>query len=252
MKRELMLAFMALFLMSLTAITGVYAIEADLKPIELISKQEDITGEGKKDYIQLQGIPFSEDEKGFQEFILTVKLSDGHTYEDQLEYGIDPKLKLVDLNHDGIKDIFIDIPTDQNEDISNHYLYSAKNHQFSVIPIPDLQLQGQFSDDYKATVSIPSTKQTFEVDLKQRKEQYDALGIYQDGKLNEPTELTILPYEDLKPLMNEEGEKYGLRGIQKIGGTSDKDGIAFIESTWFYLEDEWKLVHTSINKIDSK
>jgi hypothetical protein len=251
MKRELMLAFMALFLMSLTAITGVYAVEADQKPIELIRKQADITGEGKKDVIQLQGIPFPEEDKGFQEFILTVKLSDGNIYEDKIEYGINPKLKLVDLNHDGVNDIFLDIPIDQNEDISNHYLYSANHYQFSIIPIPDLQLQGQFSDDYKATVSIPDTKQTFEIDLKQRKEQYDALGIYQNGKLNEPTELTILPYEDLKPLITN-GEKYGLKGVQKIGGTSDSDGIAFIESTWYYLEDEWKLVHTYIKKVDTK
>jgi hypothetical protein len=251
MKRELMLAFMALFLMSLTAITGVYAVEADQKPIELIRKQADITGEGKKDVIQLLGIPFPEEEKGFQEFILTVKLSDGNIYEDKIEYGINPKLMLVDLNHDGVNDIFLDIPIDQNEDISNHYLYSANHYQFSIIPIPDLQLQGQFSDDYKATVSIPDIKQTFEIDLKQRKEQYDVLGIYQNGKLNEPTELTILPYEDLKPLITKE-EKYGLKGVLKIGGTSDSDGIAFIESTWYYLEDEWKLVHTYIKKVDTK
>lgn len=251
MKRELLLAFMALFLMSLTAITGVYAVEADLKPIELIKKQVDITGEGKKDFIQLQGIPFSEDEKGFQEIILTVKLSDGKTYEDKLGYGLNPKLMLVDLNHDGNQDIFLDIPTDQSEGISNHYLYSANNYDFSVIPIPDLQLQGQFSDGYKANVSIPHTKQMYEFDLKPRKKQYDALGIYQNGKLNEPTELTILPYEELKPLITE-GENYGLKGIQKIGGTSNSDEIAFIESTWYYLDDDWKLVHTNIKKVKSK
>jgi hypothetical protein len=246
-RRELIFAFLALFLMSLTAITGVYAVENEIKPVELMKQNVDITGDGEKDEVKLTGVPYKKNENEFKEFIIIAKLSNGKTYTDSLESGKNPHLKLIDLNHDGIKDVLVDIPTGQSGGIGNHYLYSAKDFIFSKVPIPDLNLQGQFTNGYKAKISIPVTKESFVFDLMIRKEQYDSLGMYYNGKLNEPTELTILPYDQLVPTATK-GDKIGLKGVQTIIGTSKTDTIAFVESTWYYANGHWNLVKTKVRE----
>jgi hypothetical protein len=248
MKKELLFAFVALFLMSLTAITGVYAIENDPKMVPLVNQQEDINGDGQKDEISLQGLPYQKKDMVYKEFTLTIKLTNGKIYQETLPFGLDPQINLIDINHDGHKEVFISIPTGQSGGISKHYLYSAKDNQFSNIPIPELEVQGQFKNGYKAMISIPATKESFIFDLMIRKERYEALGMYQNGKLNEPTELMILPYGKLKPLTIK-GSHYGLKGIQTISGTSKTDKIAYVETRWYYRNGDWKLINTLVKEV---
>jgi hypothetical protein len=248
MKKELLFAFVALFLMSLTAITGVYAIENDSKMVPIVNQQEDINGDGHKDEISLQGLPYQKNDIDYKEFSLTIELTNGKTYKETLPFGLDPQLNLIDINHDGHKDVFITIPTGQSDGMSEHYLYSAKDNQISNIPIPELEVQGQFKNGYKAMVSIPATKESFVFDLMVRKEMYESLGMYQNGKLNEPIELMILPYGKLKPLSTK-GLDYGLKGVQMITGTSKTDKIAYVETSWFYRNRDWKLINTEVKEV---
>jgi hypothetical protein len=251
MKKELLFAFVALFLMSLTAITGVYASENDSKMVPIVNQQEDINGDGQKDEISLQGLPYQKNDIAYKEFSLTIKLTNGKTYKETLPFGLDPKLNLIDINHDGHKDVFISIPTEQSGDMSEHYLYSAKENKISNIPIPELELQGQFKNGYKAMISIPATKKSFVFDLMVRKEMYESLGMYQNGKLNEPTELMILPYGKLKPLPTK-GLDYGLKGVQMITGTSKTDKIAYVKTSWYYRNGDWKLINTEVKEVRNK
>jgi hypothetical protein len=249
MKKELLFAFTALFLMSLTAITGVYAVGNDPEMVPLVNQQqEDINGDGQNDEILLFGLPYQKNDIVYKEFSLTIHLSNGKTYQEMLPYGLDPKLDLMDINHDGIKDVFISIPTGQSGGMSKHYLYSAKENQISNIPIPELEILGQFKNGYKALISIPATKESFVFDLMVRKEMYESLGMYQNGKLNEPTELMILPYGKLKPLATK-GLDYGLKGVQMITGTSKTDKIAYVETSWYYRTGDWKLINTKVKEV---
>jgi hypothetical protein len=247
-KKELLFAFMALFLMSITAITGVYALETDTKLKLLINQQVDITGDGKKDDILLHGVLYPKNDIVYKEFFLTIQFSNGKTFHKKLNYGLDPIMSLIDLNHDGVKDVFLRIPTGQSGGVSKHYLYSNKDNHFTNIPIPELEVLGAFTNDYKAKISIPATKETFVFDLIFRKDMYESLGMYQNGKLNEPTELLILPYGNLKPLTTKNAT-YGLKGLQRISGTSKSDIIAFVETTWYYRDGDWKLVNTAVRKV---
>lgn len=252
MKKELLFAFTALFLMSLTAITGVYAVENDPEMVPLVNQQqEDINGDGQNDEILLLGLPYQKNDIVYKEFSLTIHLSNGKTYKEMLPYGLDPKLDLMDINHDGLKDVFISIPTGQSGGMSKHYLYSAKENLISSIPIPELEILGQFKNGYKALISIPATKESFVFDLMVRKEMYESLGMYQNGKLNEPTELMILPYGKLNPLETK-GLDYGLKGVQMITGTSKTDKIAYVETSWYYRNGDWKLINTEVKEVRNK
>jgi hypothetical protein len=249
MKKELLLAFVAIFLMSLTAITGVYAIENDIKRVTLITKSVDITGDGKVDDIKLEALPYDHKEKAYKEFILGFTLSNGQTYEEKLDYGFVPKMSVIDLSHDGIKDVFVSIPTNDDEQTGNHYLFTAKDFNLTEEQIPELpEIYGQFTNGYKARISIPATKKAYTFDLMIRKDKYESLGMYQNGKLNEPMELKISPESHFEPAKIE-GE-YDLKSIQRINGTSDSDSIGIVESYWKYKNHNWTLVKTKIKETE--
>ncbi|RSD26058.1 hypothetical protein [Mesobacillus subterraneus] len=251
MKRELLLTFSAFFLMSLTALTGVYAGESTEKTVTLSEDQVDVTGDGKRDLIYVKGVPFEEGAQFLKRIFLKVKASDGKTYKIELEGGYDPTIDYKDLNHDKVKDMFISIPTGGSGGLSNFYLYTLKDFEVKDLTVPEpLAITSQFEDGYKASITIAETGQSYSFDLSDRKEDYDRLGLYQDGKLNEPTELMVLPYGVLKPVIVKENQ-YELAGSQRINGAYNADGIAEVESTWFYDKGKWNLIDTKVKSLDT-
>lgn len=251
MKKELLLTFAAFFCMSLTALTGVYAGESHDKTVTVSEEKVDVTGDRKKETIYVKGVPFEEGAQFLKSIYLKIKASDGKTYKIELEGGYDPSTTYRDLNHDGVKDIFVSIPTGGSGGLSNFFLYTLKNFKVTDITVPEpLTINSQFEDGYKASITIEETGQSYSFDLSDRKEDYERLGLYQDGKLNEPTELMVLPYGILKPVKVKEN-LYGLAGSQRINGAYNADGVAEVESTWFYENDKWNLVHTAVKSLNT-
>lgn len=258
MRKEFGLVLLALFFLSLNAITGAYAVEDKIVENEngvhnqekqtLIKEEADVSGDGKPDIIEITGIHYEEGSSYLREIFLEIKGSDGNKYQTELDSGYEPTLKLVDLNHDRIEDMFISIPTGGSGGISNYFLYTLKDFKLTDIGVPEpLQITSQFLNDYKAAMTIDNTGETYTFDLKNRKKDYNRLGLYTNRILNEPRELMVDPYSSLKPfqLKDKEGQ-YGLKGIQQISGAYHADGIAFVESSWFYENGKWNLVKTKV------
>lgn len=249
MKKELLLTFTAFFFMSLTALTGAYAGESKEKTATISENRIDVTGDGKKDIIYVKGVPFEEGAQFLKRIFLKIKASDGETYKIELEGGYDPAISFKDLNHDRIKDIFVSVPTGGSGGLSNFYLYTLKDFKVTDITVPEpLTISSRFEDGYKATITIEETGQSYNFDLSDRKDDYERLGLYQDGKLNEPTELMVLPFGTLKPIVVKD-KLNGLTGSQRISGAYNADGIAFVESTWFYENGKWNLVNTRVKSL---
>jgi len=261
MRKEFGLVLLALFFFSLNAITGAYAVENNdleqqnenkhkIEPIienqTILKEEADVSGDGKPDIIQITGNHYEEGSSYLKDIYLEISGSDGHKYQAELDSGYEPTLKLVDLNHDGIDDMFISIPTGGSGGISNYFLYTFKDFSLTDIGVPEpLMITSQFLDGYKASMTIDNTGQTYTFDLKSRKKDYKRLGLYTNGKLNEPRELMVDPYSTLKPIQVK-GESYGLKGIQQVSGAYHADGIAFVESTWYYENGKWNLVDTKV------
>nr|WP_041965276.1 hypothetical protein [Mesobacillus selenatarsenatis] len=252
MKKELLITFSAFFFMSLTALTGVYAGESNEKTVTISEEKVDVTGDGKKDLIYVKGVPYEEGAQFFKKIFLKVRASNGEIYKIELDSGYDPATIYKDLNHDSIKDIFISVPTGGSGGLSNFYLYSLKDFQVTNLTVPEpLAVNSQFEDGYKASINIQETGQSYSFDLSDRKDEYERLGLYQDGKLNEPTELMVLPFGTLKPIKVKDN-LYGLKGIQRINGAYNADGIANIESTWIYEKGKWHLINAEVKSLKSQ
>jgi hypothetical protein len=252
MKKEFSLALMAFFFLSLNAITGAYALEEKGEMLTLLQEEKDISGDGKNDKITIVGIPYEEGISYLKEIYLKITASNGETYKVELKSGFDPTIKFVDLNHDGVEDLFISIPTGGSGGLSHYFLYTLKDFQLTDIGIPDsLTITSQFQNGYKASMTIENTGESYTFDLKSRKKDYNRLGLYHNGKLNEPTELMVDPYSLLKPIILK-NRSYGLKGIQQISGAYHADGIAFVESKWYYGNGKWNIFGTKVMESEQK
>ncbi len=245
MKKELGLVLIALFF--LNTFTSVYAFEKNEdNKLVLTEEKEDISGDRKDDTIILKGIPYEEGAAFLKEIQLQIIGSNGKTYTVELEPGYEPTITFVDIDHDGVEDLLISIPSGGSGGITNYSLFTFKDFQLKEITTPDsLTITSQFLDQYQASITIENTGQSYNFDLKDRKRDYDRLGIYYKGKLNEPRELMIDPYSTLKPIIVKENT-YGLKAIQQVSGAYHADGIAFIESTWYYENGKWNLLDTKV------
>jgi hypothetical protein len=247
MRKELLFAFGAFFIMSLHAIAGNYSTEPmEKQPVnEMTLKvyKKDVTGDGKKDTITLKAIPFSPDALFLKQIWADIKTSKGSDIRIDYEGGYEPKIQFVDLNHDGIKDMLYSAATGGSGGLYNMALDTLADNKLVNIGLPEpLTIQAQFEDQYKASITFVDTNQSYTVDLSDRKEEYERLGIYTDGNLNEPMELMVGPYAFFEPvkILGKRGK--GLKGYQQISGAYHADGIGTATSYWYYEKGEWKLI----------
>jgi hypothetical protein len=247
MRKELLFAFGAFFVMSLHAIAGNFSSEPmEKQPVNEMTVnvyKKDVTGDGKKDTITLKAIPFSPDALFLKQIWADINTSEGSKIRIDYEGGYEPKIQFVDLNHDGIKDMLYSSATGGSGGLYNVALHTLADNKLVDIGLPEpLTIQAQFEDDYQASITFVDTNQSYTVDLRDRKEDYDRLGIYTNGTLNEPMELMVLPYAFFEPtkIIGKPGK--GLKGYQQISGAYKADGIGTATSYWYYENDQWNLI----------
>jgi hypothetical protein len=250
MRKRLFIAAIASLLLPVIAITGVKASTAKEKTVIISENRSDITGDGVNENISLVGLPYEDDAKFLKEIYVDVWTSNGEHFTIPLESGAKASLQLVDFDQDGVKDIFANVVSGGTDGDILSYLYTMKDFIHKELTVPDpLEMDSSFEKNYKARITITETGKTYLFDLKDRKRVYKKLGLYNNGKLNEPTELTVNTFHSLRPANIGSGE-IGLKGIQKVTGIGNTDTIATVESSWKYEEGEWTLVIAEVkNKV---
>jgi hypothetical protein len=252
MKKEIILAAAAFFLMSLTAITGVYAIEEKEKVVTISETEADITGDGTNEKITLKGVPYADEDSYLADIFLEVSTVNNKSYKIELEGGTKAAFELVDLNHDGIKEIYANVLKEGNEGITDHFLYSLKDYTLQNLLLPEpVEAESRFVNGYMAEIILKPTGKRFIFDLKDRKKYYSKLGLYRHGKLNEPTELTVNPFSSLQTLSLNNGED-GLVGVQRVTGIANADTIAYIKTYWLYKNGKWEFMRADVEKEGEK
>ena len=214
-----------------------------------ISSKRDVTGDKKIDIIQVQGTPFDKGSKFLKEIELRVE-SNRNSISVPLEAGYKPELSLVDLNKDGTQDVLVTVLTEGIERTLKCYAYTFKDGKAKDLDVPpSVPITAQFLDGYKAEFKIEGKKPVI-VDVSSRKREYEEAGIYQDGMLNESTELLVHSYTSLKPKIIF-GKGKGLSGVQYIMGMDGRDPLLEIKSVWSY-NNGWKLMKTVVKPVKKK
>ncbi|MBM7583909.1 hypothetical protein JOC86_000446 [Bacillus pakistanensis] len=242
MRKELLFAFAAFFILSLNALAGNFVQEEDENNALVIDTYEvDVTGNGKPDKIVLWGKPFP-DALYYNKVWSEIITDDKKSFQIDYEGGYEPKIEFIDFNHDGVKDLLQSSAAGGSGGLYHFTLYTLANNTLTDIGLPEsLTIQAHFEDNYKASITFEDTNQSYTVDLSDRKEEYNRLGLYHNGRLNEPTELMVVPYAFFEPVKIKGKEGYGLKGNQQISGAYHADGIGFAASYWYYENGKWVL-----------
>ncbi|KUP06769.1 hypothetical protein Q75_07390 [Bacillus coahuilensis p1.1.43] len=238
--------------MSLLAVTGALANEStqqdneeDVYESGLVIQEwnKDITGDNHPDSIKLKGVLFPDSSLFYQTVWADIKSYNGEEFRIVYESGYSPTLTFEDLNHDGIVDLFYSSATGGSGGLYHYDLHTLANQKLKNLQVPPpVKVEARFENDYKALIILEDSEKSYTIDLSSRKKDYERIGLYNDGKLVEPTKLMVKPYGLLEP-SNVNGKKgLGLHGIQGVSGAYNADGIGSTESYWYYEDHKWKLI----------
>ncbi|WP_339228575.1 hypothetical protein NSQ77_02140 [Oceanobacillus sp. FSL K6-2867] len=226
------------------------AFAAETAPEEGIlieTYQVDVTGDGENDTIELKGKLFAPDAQYYQDIWAEVRASDGKEWKISYGGGYEPKLQFIDLNHDGIKDIFYQSPTGGSGGLYTSIWHTLANQKLTEIPLPEQRyVSGKFEENFQVIIEIVPNGKPIVMDVKDRAKDYIRLGIYdEEGNLLKPTSLMIDPIAFYEPISISESKGYGLKSYQQISGAYHADRLGTIETLWYYENGEWIILQTN-------
>lgn len=208
--------------------------------------QNDVTGDGHEEKIQLKGIFFSDDSNYYRNIWIEITNDKQDEWTVQLGGGYDPTLQFIDLNHDGIKDILYQSPTGGSGGLYNYELHTFAHGAHEKIELPiQPHVNGQFLDDFRVKIEISPMEEAIIIDVSDRKEEYISLGIYDsNGKSLSFSNPIVDPIAFYEPFVLSDSKGYGLKSYQQISGAYHADRLGTIETVWYFENGQWIVIQT--------
>jgi hypothetical protein len=224
--------------MCFTNLTVVNALD---KRIEILATfKKDVTGDKLPDKIQII--------KSGKIVKMQVISKKNKNYIINLGEVQKPSVVFQDLTQDEVKDIFISNNNKKGGE-AEYYLFSFGNEQMNKISLPEgLNIIAQFENNYQASIKINQSGKAYTLDFRHQKENFEKRGLYQNGALNEPTELMVSSIHSLQLTRNKD-LTFGLKGRQLVDDGYGGAKMAFVDSSWKWVNGNWELQKTSVKKI---
>jgi hypothetical protein len=220
----------------------------------LAKQKADINGDGKKEFVSIIGKRRYEDSIYMENINILVEPLNGEKgYAISLgEYdgGYLPGMELWDFTGDEIPEVMVSIPTGGSGGIIDYYIYSLKDKP-ELIFDPEkvsVEIEGEFVENYKGKIHARDPKGALDIiatiDLKDRKDVYDELEIYKDGKLVKDMYHELMPYQLYGLIKAVDVDNDGvmeLEAYQSVRGCCNADFVANIITIWKWENDGWNL-----------
>lgn len=229
--------------------------------IVLARHTADVNGDGKKESVILLGERLNEDSLYMDNIYLLVEQSNGKEYVVCLskEGGAYlPSIKLCDFTGDKVPEVMVSLPTGGSGGIINYYIYSLKDNKPVMIFDSDktsVKIEGVFAENYKGKIHVKDDKGMYDItaliDLKEKKDVYEELGIYKDGKIVKDMYHELMPNSLYSFIKSIDIYGYGVMGLeayQSVKGSCNADFVANIVTIWKWENGEWDLVRVAVEK----
>lgn len=228
-------------------------ISADTSTNHLISSYEqDITGDGLNETIELNGELLSADSNYYRNIWLSIKSPFSKEWKIPLRGGYSPELKFIDLNNDHVNDIFFINKSAEDEDAFEYGLYSIANNQIQKLSLPNKQfIQAQYKPNYKINLQLsPYTDVT--INSEDRKNDFINEKIYdQKGNLLDQSKPYITPPIHLVPVVINESKGYGLESVHHLKINKNSKTLGVIKTLWYYKNNTWIILQSKWHQKDS-
>lgn len=216
------------------------------EPALITTYEEDVTGDGQKEVIELKGVLFSEDTNYYRD--IWADISSPHDGEWKISYGggYEPEIQFVDVTHDDVNDLLYQSATGGSGGLYNYQLHTLRRGNLSKIPLPEQpHVRGEFQENFQVKLHIFPNHPPIPLNVEDRKEDYIRLGIYnEEGRLLEKTQVMVDPIAFFEPVLISESKGYGLKSYRQISGAYHADQLGTIETLWYYEDDEWIILQT--------
>lgn len=225
----------------------IFAEEANIEyePSLINSYEEDVTGDGFREYIRLHGNLLSHNSLFYPDIWLDITSPFSQHWKISLRAGYDPDIQFIDLTRDQVFDIFYAVSKDMNKTQHEYQLYSLENGTIKQIQLPKHQfIKTKLIDDFRVEIKLHPHQKPLIINLP-NKNDYIKDEIYEeDGKLLNEKKLHHKSIHYIEPILINEQNGYGLKTYQQIKDMYNHL-IGEIQTVWYYKNDEWVILTTN-------
>lgn len=215
------------------------------EPSLINSFEEDLTGDGFREYIRLHGNLLSNQSMFYPDIWLDITSPFSQHWKISLQAGYDPDIQFIDITQDQIFDIFYSVAKDENKEQNEYQIYTLVNGTIKQIQLPKHQfVKTKLIDDFQVEIQIHPHQKPI-IQKLPNKSDYIKEEIYrEDGKLLNEKKLHHKSIHLIEPILISEQNGYGLKTYQHI---TDKYNnlIGEIQTLWYYKNDEWTILKTN-------
>lgn len=213
------------------------------------SYEEDITGDGLREYIKLQGTLLTKQSAYYRNIWLDITGPFSLQWKVSLSSGYNPSLTIVDLTNNETSDLLFQSARDEELGQYNYQLYTITKGSIRQIALPTHhKVQLVFLNDFKFQVKTPLLQKPIVFDIS-KEQQLDLVdGLYNEqGKLLINKQFAIEARFTFQPTLISKTKGYGLRSTEYLFGLNKHDVLGVIESLWYFENDKWINLQTTVN-----
>lgn len=208
-------------------------------PYFINSFEEDITGDGFREYIRLEGNLFHKNGDYFHNVWVNIQTPFTQQWKIPLVPGYDPKLHIIDVTNDNRHDLLYQVAKDSSRKRFDYLLYTFTEGRAEQILLPQPGLiQGNFKDDYKLEISMDVNTKPLSIDLGHKKGLYNNL-YNADGKLIIQKKIQIHPIYFFEPRWMSDKKGNGIVSSQHVKASGESDILGEIRTLWYFERGKW-------------
>ena len=160
--------------------------------------------------------------------------------------AVSPSLAVVPLTRPDAQNIIVTLPTGGSGGIINYNIFAYENAIIQTLFTSgeyntQYTYQVEYADNYKVVVSSLVNRQSYDIDLSRRDDEYLSPLYLPNGTLRRPTEGFVNPLSGLYPVDFDGDGVYSLLAYQEAAGLSNADTLGYILNTLEWFGDQFVL-----------
>lgn len=223
----------------------------NVSPVLIEQHEEDITGNGLKEIIQLKGALLSKESNYYHS--VWAEIIGQNSYKRKINYGgaYDPSLNFIDIHKDQVQSILFQSIAESDHH-NHYYLHTLKGGHIHEVQLPKQNyISGIFKDNFVINLLLSPHEDPINIDVADRADGYIQYSLYNaEGKLLKEKSIITNQISRYEPVLISESNGFGLKSYQPISGVDKSDKLGEIETLWFFENGQWIILQSNWIPLD--